>query len=148
MPLVGMTINFVSTVAFVIVLGMLVDDAVVVAEKILLRRQEGSAPAEAAVSGTVMVARPVIASAATTLLAFAPMLAIGGMPSKLIWQIPAVVCLALVLSLLESVPHPAGPHVDGSRRRAAPSRSVPSCLRLEERYRRALQLSLCRIAAG
>ena len=36
-----MTINFVSTIAFVIVLGMLVDDAVVVAEKILLRRQEG-----------------------------------------------------------------------------------------------------------
>ena len=43
-----------------------------------------------------------VASAATTLLAFAPMLAIGGMPQKMVWQIPAVVCLALALSLLES----------------------------------------------
>jgi len=100
MPVVGMTINYISTIAFVIVLGMLVDDAVVVAEKILLRRQGGLSPADAAVSGTAMVARPVIASAVTTLLAFAPMLAIGGMASKIIWQIPAVVCLALGISLL------------------------------------------------
>ena len=45
----------------------------------------------------------------TTLLAFAPMLAIGGMASKIIWQIPAVVCLALGISLIESfliLPHP------------------------------------------
>jgi len=102
MPIVGMTINFISTIAFVIVLGMLVDDAVVVAEKILLRRQDGLSPRDAAVSGTVMVARPVIASAVTTLLAFPPMLAIGGMASKIIWQIPAVVCIALGISLLES----------------------------------------------
>ena len=49
-----------------------------------------------AVKATPCVARPVLASAVTTLLAFAPMLAIGGIPSKLVWQIPAVVCLALL----------------------------------------------------
>ena len=137
MPMVGMTINFVSTVAFVIVLGMLVDDAVVVAEKILLRRQEGLDPVEAAVSGTVMVARPVIASAATTLLAFAPMLAIGGMPQKLIWQIPAVVCLALALSLFESfLILPA--HMSMVRSGAQPRPKRAFVLRIEERYRRAL----------
>ncbi|MAG30611.1 MAG: hypothetical protein CL908_06935 [Deltaproteobacteria bacterium] len=141
MPQVGMTINFVSTVAFVIVLGMLVDDAVVVAEKILLRRQEGLAPAEAAVSGTLMVARPVIASAATTLLAFAPILAIGGMPSKLIWQIPAVVCLALALSLLESfliLP----PHMSMVRGDARPRPKRKFVLWFEQHYRQALHRAL------
>ncbi len=137
MPQVGMTINFVSTVAFVIVLGMLVDDAVVVAEKILLRRQEGLSPVEAAVSGTMMVARPVIASAATTLLAFAPMLAIGGMPQKLIWQIPAVVCLALGLSLLESF-FILPPHMSMVRGDSKPRPKRAFVLAIEERYRRAL----------
>ncbi len=140
-PHVGMSINFVSTIAFVIVLGMLVDDAVVVAEKILLRRQEGLEPAEAAVSGTTMVARPVIASAATTLLAFAPMLAIGGMPAKLVWQIPAVVCLALALSLLESfliLP----PHMSMVRSRVQPRPKRAFVLRIEEHYRRALHYVL------
>jgi multidrug efflux pump subunit AcrB len=141
MPLVGMTINFVSTVAFVIVLGMLVDDAVVVAEKILLRRQEGLSPAEAAVSGTTAVVRPVCASAATTLLAFAPMLAIGGMPQKLIWQIPAVVCIALALSLLESfliLP----PHMSMVRGNATPRPKRAFMLRLEAAYRLALERAL------
>ena len=136
-PQVGMSINYVSTIAFVIVLGMLVDDAVVVAEKILLRRQEGLEPVEAAVSGTSMVARPVIASAATTLLAFAPMLAIGGMPQKMVWQIPAVVCLALALSLLESfliLP----PHMSMVRGNTQPRPKRKFVLRLEERYRVAL----------
>ena len=137
MPLVGMTINFISTVAFVIVLGMLVDDAVVVAEKILLRRQDGLVPAEAAVSGTVLVARPVIASAVTTLLAFAPMLAIGGMASKIIWQIPAVVCIALGISLLESfLILPA--HMSMIRGDSRPRPKRAFVLRIEERYRRAL----------
>jgi len=140
-PEVGLTINFVSTMAFVIVLGMLVDDAVVVAEKILLRRQEGVKPAEAAISGTLAVARPVIASAATTLLAFLPMLAIGGMPSKMVWQIPVVVSLALALSLLESfliLP----PHMSMVRSDAMPRPKRQFMLDLEERYRRALYRTL------
>lgn len=140
-PEVGLTINFVSTMAFVIVLGMLVDDAVVVAEKILLRRQEGLKPAEAAISGTLAVARPVIASAATTLLAFLPMLAIGGMPSKLIWQVPVVVSLALGLSLLESfliLP----PHMSMVRSDAKPRPKRQFMLDLEDRYRSALRTVL------
>ena len=146
MPAVGMTINYISTIAFVIVLGMLVDDAVVVAEKILLRRQDGESPADAAVSGTAMVARPVIASAATTLLAFAPMLAIGGMASKIIWQIPAVVCLALGISLVESfliLP----PHMSMVASGARPRPKRAFVLRLEERYRRMLHLLLPRRGA-
>ncbi len=137
MPQVGMTINFVSTIAFVIVLGMLVDDAVVVAEKVLLRRQEGLSAVEAAVSGTSLVARPVIASAATTLLAFAPILAIGGLPQKIIWQIPAVVCIALFLSLFESFFILPG-HMSMVRSDAMPRPKRAFVLAIEERYRRAL----------
>ena len=141
MPAVGMTINYISTIAFVIVLGMLVDDAVVVAEKILLRRQEGLPPAEAAVSGTVMVARPVIASAATTLLAFVPMLAIGGMASKIIWQIPAVVSLALGISLVESfVILPA--HMSMVRGHGRPRPKRAFVLWIEDHYRRALHTTM------
>jgi len=146
MPVVGMTINYISTIAFVIVLGMLVDDAVVVAEKILLRRQGGLSPADAAVSGTAMVARPVIASAVTTLLAFAPMLAIGGMASKIIWQIPAVVCLALGISLLESfliLP----PHMSMVAAGARPRPKRAFVLRLEAKYRRVLHTILPRRGA-
>lgn len=141
MPRVGMTINFVSSTAFVIVLGMLVDDAVVVAEKIMVRRQEGLSPAKAAVSGTSAVARPVIASAVTTLLAFGPMFAIGGMTSKFIWQIPAVVCIALVISLLESfliLP----PHMSMLQADAKPQPKRAFMLRLEGLYRRALESTL------
>jgi multidrug efflux pump subunit AcrB len=150
MPMTGMTINFVSTTAFVIVLGMLVDDAVVVAEMILVKRQEGLPPAEAAVQGALAVASPVMASAATTVLAFAPLLAIGGMPSRMIWQIPAVVCLSLALSLTESfVILPA--HMSMARGGDAPLPKRAFVVRLENRYRRALRTALAnrgRVIAG
>jgi len=143
MPMTGMTINFVSTTAFVIVLGMLVDDAVVVAEMILVKRQEGLSSVEAAVQGTLAVAAPVIASALTTILAFAPLLAIGGMSARVIWMIPAVVCLSLALSLAESfVILPT--HMSISGRDAAPAPKRAFVLRLEERYRRALRVVLPR----
>lgn len=149
MPLTGMTINFVSTTAFVIVLGMLVDDAVVVAEMILVKRQEGLSPVEAAVQGTRAVAAPVLASAITTILAFAPLLAIGGMSSRVVWMIPAVVCLSLLLSLAESfVILPA--HMSlASGGEPVPKRAF--VLHLEERYRRALRTTLAnrgRVIAG
>lgn len=141
MPMFNMTLNFMSTTAFVVILGLLVDDAVVVAEKILLMRQEGGAPQEAAVEGASRVARPVIASAVTTLLAFAPLMAIGGFPQKIIWQLPAVVCIALLLSILESfLILPA--HMSMVRRNAKPQPKRAFVLRLERAYRRALEHTL------
>jgi len=138
MPQFGMTANFMSTTAFVVILGLLVDDAVVVAEKILLKRQSGLSPQEAAVQGTTEVARPVITAAITTLLAFAPLMAIGGFPQKIIWQLPAVVCIALALSLLESfliLP----PHMSMVRSDAMPRPKRRFMLRLEAIYRDLLQ---------
>lgn len=138
MPGFGIGINFVSTIAFVVVLGLLVDDAVVVAEKILLKRQEGLSAGVAAIAGTVEVARPVLTSAITTILAFAPIMAIGGFPRRIIWQLPAVVCIALILSLLESfVILPA--HMSMVRKKSEPRPKRRFVLRLEEGYRRLLQ---------
>ncbi|MEZ4334028.1 MAG: efflux RND transporter permease subunit [Myxococcota bacterium] len=150
MPATGMTINFVSTTAFVIVLGMLVDDAVVVAEMILVKRQEGLSPVEASVQGTLAVAQPVLASGITTVLAFGPLLAVGGMPSRVIWMIPAVVCLALALSMAESfVILPSHMAIAGSRGRPTPKRAF--VVALEARYRSALRSAIAhrgRVIAG
>jgi len=143
MPAVNVTINFMSTVAFVVVLGLLVDDAVVVAEKVLLKRQEGLSPIDAAIQGATEVASPVIASALTTLMAFAPIMAIGGFAQKIMWQLPAVVCLALALSLFESFLILPG-HMSMVRGKSRPRPKRKFMLNLEERYRRLLQRILPR----
>jgi multidrug efflux pump subunit AcrB len=105
LPRLGMTLNMLTLAGFVVVLGMLVDDAVVVAERIVFRQSPefglGRGP-RAAVAGVSDVAKPVIASAITTVLAFSPMFSLGGMPGKFAWAIPVVVILALILSLIES----------------------------------------------
>ncbi|MEZ4218149.1 MAG: efflux RND transporter permease subunit [Myxococcota bacterium] len=143
MPRLDIGINFVSTVAFVVVLGLLVDDAVVIAEKILLKRQDGLSPRDAAIAGTSEVARPVIASAVTTLLAFGPILAIGGFPKRILWQMPAVVCISLGLSLLEAfLILPA--HMSMVRGDAQPRPKRRFVLRLEAAYRGLLERSLPR----
>src|SRR5690606_39146087 len=82
---------------------MLVDDAVVIAERIVFRQGQGLGRGpRAAVAGVSDVALPVVASAITTMLAFSPMFSLGGMPGKFAWALPVVVILALTLSLLES----------------------------------------------
>ncbi|HLT35637.1 MAG TPA: efflux RND transporter permease subunit, partial [Enhygromyxa sp.] len=103
LPMLGMTLNMLTLAGFVVVLGMLVDDAVVIAERIVFRQSEGLGRGpRAAVAGVSDVARPVVASAITTVLAFSPMFSLGGMPGKFAWALPVVVILALSLSLIES----------------------------------------------
>jgi multidrug efflux pump subunit AcrB len=101
MPMVGITLNLIALGGLVMVLGMLVDDAVVVAERIVVGQAEGTSDTPEA-DAVMSVARPVIASAITTSLAFTPMLSLGGMPGKVAWALPVVVVLSLVLSLAES----------------------------------------------
>ncbi|MCP4197158.1 MAG: efflux RND transporter permease subunit [Proteobacteria bacterium] len=102
MPVLGMTVNMISLGGFVVVLGMIVDAAVVVSERIELKRGQGLDAKQAAVEGTKEVILPVVASAITTVLAFTPMLALGGMPGKFIWYFPVTVTLCLVASVLIS----------------------------------------------
>ena len=98
----GLTLNTMVLTGFVIVLGMVVDDAVVVAENIVAKIENGIDHFTAVVDGAVEMVTPVVAASLTTMIAFAPMLAIGGLPGRIVWQIPAVVVLVLAFSLIES----------------------------------------------
>ncbi len=98
----GMTLNVIAMTGFIIVLGMVVDDAVVVAERIVLKQAGGLSPAEAALAGAHEMLPAVTAAAMTTILAFVPLIFLGGAAGKIVWHIPAVVVIVLVFSLLES----------------------------------------------
>ncbi|RMG99646.1 MAG: efflux RND transporter permease subunit [Deltaproteobacteria bacterium] len=102
-PGLDVTINMISLFAFIVVLGMVVDDAIVVGENVYARRQQGMGLIEAAISGTREVAVPVTFSIATTVAAFSPMFFVPGFSGKLFRVIPTVVISVLAISLLESV---------------------------------------------
>ncbi len=141
MPHVGITVNIISLAGFVVVLGMLVDNAVVVAERIAVKRQAGLDRTDAAVEGTSEVSRPVTASAITTVLAFLPMWAIGGMPGKVAWNIPAVVVLALMIALFGAL-FILPSHLSGERTSGRATQKRAFMVRLEKRYRRLLGVVL------
>ncbi|OEU67386.1 MAG: hypothetical protein BBJ57_04050, partial [Desulfobacterales bacterium PC51MH44] len=98
---IGGTINMISLFGLIMVLGIVVDDAVVVGEAIYFHRKQGKPPLKAAVDGVSEVGMPVIAAVITTIVAFIPLLYIGGIMGKFIAILPAVVIACLVVSLLE-----------------------------------------------
>jgi multidrug efflux pump subunit AcrB len=102
MPTVGVSINMISLFAFIVTLGMVVDDAIVVGENAFRLRREGYQPLRAAIEGARRMATPVFFSIATTVAAFAPLLFVPGNRGKWMYGIPVVVILVLVLSLIES----------------------------------------------
>ena len=97
----GITINAISLFGLIIVTGILVDDAIVVSENVFTHVQGGADPRAAAVAGTVEVAPAVIASVLTTMVTFCPLFFVGGMMGEFVWQIGAVVVIALGMSLVE-----------------------------------------------
>jgi multidrug efflux pump subunit AcrB len=98
----GYTINMVSLFAFLIALGMIVDDAIIVTENVYRHMEMGKPSHVAAAVGTREVLWPVVASTSTTIAAFLPMFAIGGTMGAFIAVIPAVVSFALLGSLFEA----------------------------------------------
>ncbi|MGY8894831.1 MAG: efflux RND transporter permease subunit, partial [Burkholderiales bacterium] len=96
------TINVSVLLGVVIALGMLVDDAVVVAEAIYYRVQRGQHLADACVDGVSEVFGPVLASVATTMAAFLPLMLLPGLMGKFMFVIPFVVSVALAISLIEA----------------------------------------------
>lgn len=103
LPLAGASLNTISLFAFILVLGIVVDDAVIVGESIDLARRRGLAGTDAAIAGAREVARPIFFAVLTTALAFAPMLFLPGPEGALMKVIPLVVIAILALSLLESL---------------------------------------------
>ncbi len=98
----GNTVNVSVLLGVVIALGMLVDDAVVVVEAIYYRMQRGQKALEASLDAIAEVWKPVLASVATTMAAFLPLMLLPGIVGKFMFIIPFVVTLALLISLLEA----------------------------------------------
>jgi len=98
---VGGTINMISLFGLIMVLGIVVDDAIIVGEAIYFHRKQGKPPLKAAVDGVSEVGMPVIAAVITTIVAFIPLLYVGGIMGKFIAIMPVVVISCLAVSLVE-----------------------------------------------
>ena len=98
-----MTINIISLLALIIVIGIIVDDGIIVAENIAKYREEGLSTIDSSVKGISTVFKPVITTILTTIIAFSPMFFMSGIMGKFIYQIPMVITLALLISLVEVV---------------------------------------------
>lgn len=133
----GYTINMVSLFAFLIALGLIVDDAIIVTENMYRHMEQGKPALEAAQVGAREVFWPVVASTATTVAAFMPMFSIKGVMGAFIEVIPVVVSAALLGSLWEAFgvlpSHAAEMLHAGKRARKAGERAV-DWSRLLERY--------------
>jgi multidrug efflux pump subunit AcrB len=102
LPWLGGTINIISLFAFILVLGVVVDDAIVTGENIYTHLKRGENPGDAVVRGTEEVAVPVTFGVLTTVAAFLPLLMIEGVRGQLFAQIPLIVIPVLLFSLVES----------------------------------------------
>ncbi|MDH3615615.1 MAG: efflux RND transporter permease subunit [Gammaproteobacteria bacterium] len=103
LPIFGAFLDTIAMGAMILIIGIVVDDGIVVAENIWRSREMGMAPLDAAVEGASSVAQPVIATVVTTALAFTPMFFMTGMLGDFIYVIPLVVVLALAISLLDTL---------------------------------------------
>ncbi|MEM7582035.1 MAG: efflux RND transporter permease subunit [Acidobacteriota bacterium] len=103
MPPLDLSINMISLFAFIVVLGIVVDDAIVVGENIYRHLQMGKDGLRAAVEGAREVSVPVVFSIMTTVAAFGPLLLVTGNTAKVVRNIPLVVIAVLLFSLVEAL---------------------------------------------
>ncbi|MEL7453081.1 MAG: efflux RND transporter permease subunit, partial [Pseudomonadota bacterium] len=103
LPMFDVSFNMISTFAFLLVIGVIVDDAIIVGEAIHARTEEGETGLVAAVGGTSMVIKPVVFAVFTTMIFFAPWMLLSGGTSEFTRAISLVVIWALLFSLVESL---------------------------------------------
>jgi len=103
LPLIGVTINMISMFAFLIALGIVVDDAIVAGENIYEARERGATPMQAAIGGARDVAMPISFSILTNIVAFLPLLLVPGFLGKLFGVIPMVVITVFLVSWIEAL---------------------------------------------
>ncbi len=102
MPVLDVSINMMSLFSFILVLGIVVDDAIVVGENIFTTQERDKEGLNAAIKGTQEVAVPVIFGVLTTMAAFSPMLFVTGMMGKIMRVFPLIIIPTLLFSLIES----------------------------------------------
>lgn len=116
LPYFDVSINMISLFAFIMVLGIVVDDAIIIGENIFRKQEEGLTHLDASVEGAAEVGHPVIFSVLTTVVAFWPLLLGEGTIGKIMRNTPIVVILVLLGSLVESlIILPV--HLTGSKKR-------------------------------
>ncbi|HDN94570.1 MAG TPA: efflux RND transporter permease subunit, partial [Nitrospirae bacterium] len=103
MPGFDVSINMISLFAFILALGIVVDDAIIVGENVFTHRRMKKSYMNAAIDGTIEVGNPVIFSVLTTVAAFLPLIFVSGTMGKFIKVIPLVVIPILLISLVESL---------------------------------------------
>ncbi|MBU1240843.1 efflux RND transporter permease subunit, partial [Myxococcota bacterium] len=103
LPFFGFSINIITMFAFIVALGIVVDDAIVVGEQVFTYRQEGMKWLDAAVNGAKDVAMPVVFSILTNVVTFLPIYFVPGRMGKIWKMLPVVVTVVFVVSLLESI---------------------------------------------
>ena len=152
LPALDISINMISMFGFLVALGIVVDDAIVVGENVYEHHERGLDRMSAAIVGTQEVARPVTFSILTNIVAFLPVLFLPGVTGNYWWPLPAVVIVVLMFSLAEALfilpahlahigrrsKTPVGEEVHGWQRRV--SRSVSNWM--NTRYRPFLDLCL------
>lgn len=103
LPYIGVSLNFMSVFGFLLVLGIMVDDAIIVGEAVYERAERGHHGADASILATQMVLKPLVASVFVTMIAFAPMMMFSGEVRQFTSAISMVVISTLVFSLIESL---------------------------------------------
>ena len=98
----GNTLNMLTMFGFMMVLGIVVDDAIVISDNIHAHRQRGASLIDAAVNGTAEVFPSIVASASTAIIAFVPMLFVSGVMGKFIAVLPMAVIATLIISVIET----------------------------------------------
>jgi multidrug efflux pump subunit AcrB len=136
LKLANVSINMVSMFAFIVTLGIVVDDAIIVGENIYYHRQQGEPWFKAAVTGTREIAVPLNFTVLTNMVAFLPIFFIPGFMGKVYRHIPIVVISVFAVSLIESLfILPA--HI-GHRRKSAPSGILNRISRMQQHFGEAL----------
>jgi multidrug efflux pump subunit AcrB len=99
----GQTVNMISLFAFIMTLGILVDDAIIVGENIYTHYHQGKSPAAAVIDGLKEVGGPVVMAVSTTIVAFMPLMFLAGIMGKFIAVMPMAVIIILIVSLGEAL---------------------------------------------
>ncbi len=103
MPSLDVSVNMISLFAFIVVIGIVVDDAIIVGENIFSEYEKGKTGVQAAIDGVRGVAVPVVFAVLTTVAAFWPLLRVEGIIGKIMRFIPVIVISTLLFSLFESL---------------------------------------------
>ena len=103
LPGYDVTLNMLSLFGMILVIGILVDDGIVIAENIYSRHEQGETPIKAAVNGTMEVLKPILSAIATTILAFSIFFFLDGQIGEFFGDIAVVVTVTLLVSLIEAL---------------------------------------------